>query len=182
MDTIMQTLVIIDAQNEFSAGGKRPVPDVLPALEVIKKRIAIARKNGTPIAWVRHFNRPHESPAFMPGTWGSEYLPGLGPDVSNTLEREFKKDVYGAFTGSDIGSWLTDMGSSAVLITGFYTHGCVSTTSREAIMAGLAVSIDPDATATIALEHALLGKISAAQSKVAALLQLENMGARMEAL
>ncbi len=31
----MQALIVIDAQNEFSAQGQRPVPDFLPAIESI---------------------------------------------------------------------------------------------------------------------------------------------------
>ncbi len=93
---IMQALIIIDAQNEFSENGKRPVPGINAALVVISERVKQARANGTPIAWVRHFNKPEESPAFKPGTWGSEFLPGFGPDAGSTSEIELHKNVYGA--------------------------------------------------------------------------------------
>ena len=176
----MQTLVIIDAQNEFSANGQRPVPIIEEAVERIKLRIAQARAAGTPIAWVRHFNKPDESSAFMPGTWGAEFLPGLAPDTSSAIEKEFHKDVFGAFTGSDLGSWLNELGSKEILITGFYTHGCVSTTSREGLMAGLTVRIDPIATGTRAMAINGIGEMTAAQSRAAAVLHLENMGVIIE--
>ena len=178
----MQTLVIIDAQNEFSDKGQRPVPMFKEAVEVIKKRIEQARKAGTPIAWVKHFNRPDESPAFMPGTWGAELLSGLEPAVNSPLEKMFHKDVFGAFTGSDLGNWLKQIGSNEILMTGFYTHGCVSTTSREGLMAGLTVKIDPAATGTCAMEYPGLGKISAEQSRSIAVLHLQNMGAIVDSL
>jgi nicotinamidase-related amidase len=178
----MIALIVIDAQNEFSASGKRPVPNYSDAIEVIRRRVEYARQQRTPIAWVRHFNRPEESPAFMPGTWGAEYIPGFGPKSGSELENEFQKTVYGAFTGSNIGTWLTAINANEVLIVGFYTHACVSTTAREAIMAGYDVYIDPDATGAIAMDHALLGQMTADQIRQSALLQLVNMGVVIDSL
>lgn len=178
----MQALVIIDAQNEFTALGKRPVPNIENALRVIGERVRRARASGSPIAWVRHFNKPTESPAFVPRTWGSEFLPGFGPDEHSVHEIEFHKNVYGAFTGSDIGIWLKEVKAEEILLTGFYTHGCVSTTAREAIMAGLTVLIDPDATATCHLTDEVLGEQTADEVKRSALLQLVNMGVSLSRL
>jgi len=175
----MQALIVIDAQNEFSQNGKRPVPNYLQAIEVIKKYAAQARQSKTPIAWVRHFNKPEESPAFMPGTWGAEFYSGLGVVSSNDLEKEFQKNVYGAFTGSDLGHWLKELHVEDVLITGFYTHGCVSTTAREAIMLDLKVSLDINATGACNIKHELLGEITADEVRRSALLQLANMGATL---
>lgn len=172
----MQTLIVVDAQNEFSAAGKRPVPNHAEALEAILRRVEDTRREGRPIAWVRHYNKPDESPAFVPGTWGAEFSPGLGPLAGNANEAEFVKDVYGAFTGTDIGSWLASQHSDDVLIVGFFTHMCVSTTAREALMRGLRVSIDPDGTGGFPLQHELLGTLSADEVRRTALLQLSHMG------
>jgi nicotinamidase-related amidase len=178
----MQALIVIDVQNEFSENGKRPVPNHTNAVEVIKQRVEQARSQGRPIAWVRHFNKPTESPAFMPGTWGFEFTSGLEPEPGNDLEMEFQKNVYGAFTGTDIGAWLKKNDTDAVLIVGFYTHGCVSTTAREAIMLDLDVSIDPNGTGACDMYHELLGKFSADEVRRSALLQLSSMGASVTAL
>ncbi len=67
--------------------------------------------------------------------------------------------MYGAFTGSDIGAWLDALGVNEVLITGFYTFGCVSTTAREAIMRDLTVYLDPNATGACALQQETLGSL-----------------------
>jgi len=69
------------------------------------------------------------------------------------------------------------MNANEILITGFYTHGCVSTTAREAIMADLIVCIDPNGTDACDMEHELLGKLTADEVRRSALLQLDNMGA-----
>jgi len=175
----MKALVIIDVQNEFSPTGKRPVPQFTKYLGNIHSRVSVARQKEIPIAWVKHYNLPHESAAFIPGEWGSEFAGEMGPLAGSEKEVLFEKNVYGAFTGSAIGSWLQSIGADSILIMGFYTHGCVSTTAREAIMAGLNVYLDPETTGTCAIHNDLLGEISADDSKRAALLQLYNMGAKI---
>lgn len=177
----MQTLVVIDAQNEFSPQGQRAVPNHAAALEVIFLRVEDARREGRPIAWVRHHNTPEEnagkrSPAFVPGTWGAEFSPGLGLLAGRAEEVEFQKNVYGAFTGTNIGSWLESQGSDDVLLVGFFAHMCVSTTAREALMRGLNVSVDPEGTGSVAISHELLGTLSAEEVCRSALLQINHMG------
>ncbi len=176
----MQALIVIDAQNEFSPNGKRPVPNFTEAVGVITKRVAEARQQGTPVAWVRHHNKPDESAAFVPGSWGAEFFPGLGPEPGENTEVEFQKNVYGAFTGTDIGSWLQSLKIDEIVLVGFYTHGCVSTTAREAIMAGLKVSIDSRGTGACELIHETLGNQTADEVRRSALLHLKGMGAEVE--
>ena len=71
--------MVIDAQNEFCAGGRRAVPNHSTALAAIHHQVDRARQERRPIAWVRHRNKPNEASAFIPGTWGAELSPGLGP-------------------------------------------------------------------------------------------------------
>ena len=177
----MQALIIIDAQNEFSSHGQRPVPDHAAIIAVISQRVEEARRKKYPIVWIQHFNNPTESAAFVPGTWGAELVDGFGPAAGADQEVLFQKNVYGAFTGTDIGQWLKDRKIEVVWIAGFYTHGCVSTTSREAIMADLTVYIDPACTGTCDIEHPLLGHQAAAEVRRSALLQLANMGVNVVA-
>jgi nicotinamidase-related amidase len=173
----MQALIVIDAQNEFSTEGQRPVPDHANILRTILHRAREARTDGRPIAWVRHHNRPDESPAFQPNTWGAEFSPGCGPQQTASPEKEFQKHVYGAFTGSNIGDWLEAQNVDSVLIVGFFTHGCVATTAREAIMKDLGVLLDPLATGAHDIHHPDLGTLSAAEVRRTALIQLADMGA-----
>jgi nicotinamidase-related amidase len=177
----MEALIIVDAQNEFSPQGRRPVPNHAHALETILRRVAEARGAGRPIAWVRHHNRPEEYPAFAPGSWGAAYSPGLGPLPGRDEEAEFVKTVYGAFTGTDIGSWLAARGVGGVLIVGFFVHMCVSTTAREALMRGLHVAVDPAGTGGFPIRHELLGEQSAAEVHRTALLQLSHLGVTIAA-
>jgi nicotinamidase-related amidase len=172
-----EALVVVDAQNEFSAGGKRAVPNHSAALAAIRRQVDRARQNKIPIAWVRHHNKPDEEPAFMPGTWGAEFSLGLGPKHGFGPEAVFEKKVYGVFTGTQIQEWLSIYGVQSVLIVGFFAHMCLSTSAREALSRGFHVSLDPEATGACDIEHALLGRQTAEEVRRSALLQLTNMGA-----
>src|SRR3954465_9271419 len=114
----MQALIVVDVQNEFSPKGLRAVRNHADALSRIELRVEQAREAGVPIAWIQHHNRPHESRAFVPGTWGAELSPRLGPSPGNDLERLFVKDVFGAFTGTALQQWLSDFNVTKVLIVG----------------------------------------------------------------
>lgn len=173
-----EALIVVDAQNEFSAEGKRPVPNHEAALAAIKTHVERARRERRPIAWVRHHNRPHESPAFVPGSWGAELSPGLGPAGAGD-EVLFEKDVYGAFTGTGLEDWLRSLDVDSVLIVGFYAHMCLSTSAREALVRGFAVAVDPEGTGARDLEDPVLGRQTADEVRRSALLQLTNMGVRL---
>jgi nicotinamidase-related amidase len=177
MEVLMNALIVVDAQNEFSPEGRRPVPNHGEALSGIQARVEFARNQNWPIAWVRHHNKPNESKAFIPGEWGSEFSAGCGPNLSLENEQLFEKDVYGAFTKTELETWLRAWGVGTVLIVGFYTHMCLSTSVREALVRGFNVLVDPRATGASDLLHDTLGRQSADEVRRTALLQLAAMGA-----
>jgi nicotinamidase-related amidase len=167
----MEALVVIDVQNEFSPAGAMAVEGHAAALEEIAGRIVSARESGQPIAWIAH-NNAAAAERFRPGGWGAELSPGLEPAAGEPV---FVKTVFGALTGSELGSWLDEKGADAIELVGFLTHMCVSTTAREALMRGLAVAIDAKATGTRAIESSV-GSFPAELMHKSALAQLETMG------
>ncbi|HMI58541.1 MAG TPA: isochorismatase family cysteine hydrolase [Gemmatimonadaceae bacterium] len=173
----MQALLVVDVQNEFSPEGLRPVPNHALAMRAIQAHIERARASERPIAWIQHHNKPSESPAFIPGSWGAELSAGIGPEPRHGPERLFQKEVFGAFTTTALDAWLRELGVTEVLIIGFYAHMCVSTSAREALVRGYDVVIDPAATGARDLEHPLLGSQSAVDVRRTAMLQLVHMGA-----
>jgi nicotinamidase-related amidase len=86
-----EALIVVDAQNEFSSGGKRPVPNHATALVTIIDHVHRARHDSRPIAWIRHHNKSDESPAFVPHSWGAEFSPGCGPDQGMDRSSSSKK-------------------------------------------------------------------------------------------
>lgn len=178
----MTALLVVDAQNEFSPQGQRTVPNHAQALDAIRRWVDHARRHEWSIAWIRHHNRPDESPAFVPGSWGAELSPGLDPRLGADGERLFEKDVFGAFTGTGLEAWLRARGARSLLVVGFYAHMCLSTTVREALVRGFDVSVDPGATGARELEHKQLGRLTADEVRRSALLQLAHMGAQVASL
>jgi nicotinamidase-related amidase len=175
-----QALLVVDVQNEFSPRGLRAVPNHTDAMIAIHEHIANARRDKAPIAWIQHQNKPTESRAFVPGSWGAELSPGIGPQSGYGAERLFTKDVFGAFTGTGLEAWLASLGVTEVTIVGFFAHMCVSTSAREALVRGLAVRVDANAVGARDLEHDSLGRQSADEVRRSALLQLADMGAIIE--
>jgi nicotinamidase-related amidase len=98
--------------------------------------------------------------------------PGLEPAPGEPV---FVKTVFGALTGTELGSWLDEKDASAIELVGFLTHMCVSTTAREALMRGLAVTIDAKATGSRAIDSSV-GSFPAELMHRSALAQLETMG------
>jgi nicotinamidase-related amidase len=175
----MQALIVVDVQNEFSEKGKRSVPNHADAMRQIQFRVEEARHQRRPIAWVIHFNKPHESRAFIPGTWGVEQSPGFGPKPGFGPEKRFEKDVFGAFTGTELEEWLRSVGADSVLIVGFYAHMCLSTSAREALVRGFDVVVDANATGARDLEDEVLGQLTADEVRRSALLHLQHMGVQI---
>lgn len=177
----MHALLIVDAQNEFSPRGQRAVPNHATAISAITRWVAHARSAGWPIAWVQHHNRPDESKAFVPGSWGAQLSPELDSRPDMPDEILIQKDVFGAFTTTALEAWLRARGVTKVVIVGFYAHMCVSTSVREALVRGFDVVVDPEATGARALEHDALGRLTADEVRQSALLQVVNMGATVAA-
>lgn len=175
----MDALIVVDAQNEFTAGGHRTVPNHAAAFAAIRQRVADARASGIPIAWIQHHNLPHEAPAFQPGHWGAQLGDGLAVDTGRD-ERLFEKQVYGAFTGTGLEPWLRERQVKQLLLVGFYVHMCLSTTAREALVRGFDVRIDPEGTGGAELHHPLLGAQTAEEVRRTALLQLTHLGVALQ--
>ena len=172
----MLALLVVDVQNEFSEGGLRAVANHAEAVAKIGYWVSEARAKKVPIAWVQHHNRPTESQAFVPRSWGAELSTGMGPNEGFGKETLFTKDVYGAFTGTGLEEWLRSLGVTKLLIVGFFAHMCVSTSTREALVRGFEVFIDPAATGARDLEDDVLGMQTAEEVCRTAFLQLLNMG------
>jgi nicotinamidase-related amidase len=175
----MTALIVIDAQNEFSHNGRRSVPAHDEILARIQWHVQRARENGEPIAWIQHHNKPNESSAFVPESWGAELSPGLRPKSESSLEKLFQKDVFGAFFGTGLEKWLHEMKIDRLLLVGFFTHMCLSTSTREALVRGFSVCINPEATGAHDLTHPILGRQTAEEVRRTALLQLSDMGAEI---
>lgn len=106
-------------------------------------------------------------------------MPEVAPaalECRSFAEWLFTKQVFGAFGGTSLEEWLRELGVTDVLIAGFFTHMCVSTSSREALVRGFEVAVDARATGARDLEDELLGRQTDDEVRRSALLQLSDMG------
>ncbi len=140
------TLLIIDAQQAYSAAGALPLEGVEGATAVIETLMADARAAGAPIVHVAHLGAPG-SP-FDPAD-GGRFLPGIEP-VGH--EPTITKRLPNSFADTALLETLSRLDGAAtprpLIIVGFMTHMCVSSTARAALDLGIATTVVSDATAT----------------------------------
>jgi nicotinamidase-related amidase len=159
-------VIVIDAQNEY-LDGKLTLPGVKPAVEAIAKLLAKARAAGAPIVHVAHkgragglFDRDGHSGAIIEAV-----QPASGEIV-------VEKPLPNAFAQTDLDAELKVIGRTSLVIAGFMTHMCVSSTARAALDLGYKTTVAADAAATRDLPDPLGGVISADALHRAALAEL----------
>jgi nicotinamidase-related amidase len=135
-------LIVIDAQNEY-VDGKLPLPGVKPALANIARLLEKARADGGRIVHVQH--RGRAGGAFDPATRAFAIADEAAPRVGETV---VEKPLPNAFAGTTLNETLASMGTKRLVLAGFMTHMCVSSTARAALDLGYQTTIAADACAT----------------------------------
>ncbi len=102
------------------------------------------RKAGRPVIHIRHDSTTPGS-ALTPGEPGHAIKPEAAPA---TNEPVFGKSVNSAFIGTGLDQYLRKRGITSLVLVGFTTDHCVSTTARMGANLGYEVTLVSDATAT----------------------------------
>jgi nicotinamidase-related amidase len=160
-------LIVIDAQNEY-VDGKLPLPGVKPALANIARLLAKARAEGGHVVHVQH--RGRSGGAFDPADRGFAIAGEAAPLAGETV---VEKPLPNSFANTTLNDSLTTMGVKRLVLAGFMTHMCVSSTARAALDLGYQTTIVADACATRDLPAAG-GDISAADLQRAELAALAD--------
>jgi nicotinamidase-related amidase len=140
------TLILIDVQEGFDAAywGERNNPD---AERKIEQLLARWRASHRPVIHVRHDSVEPDS-ALRPDSPGNaikdEAAPGPGEPVVG-------KHVNSAFIGTDLEARLRAHDSDTVVLCGFTTNHCVSTTARMAGNLGFRTFVLSDSTVAYAM-------------------------------
>jgi nicotinamidase-related amidase len=137
-------IVVIDAQHEY-LDGALALPAVGPAVDQIRRLLDAARAQGTAVIRVAHSGRP--GGLFAPGT-GGEIIEQVAPVPGETV---IGKSFPNAFAGTELRSAIERLGDPRLVLCGFMTHMCVSSTARAAVDLGLDAIVISDATATRSL-------------------------------
>lgn len=138
-------LLLIDVQQGFRDehywGGNR---NNRQAENNIQKLITHWRARNWPVIHVKH-NSITESSPLNPAHPGNKLMEFAEPHGQEPL---FQKQVNSAFIGTSLQAYLEAQHIRRLLITGFITDHCVSTTARMAGNLGYEVYVAEDATAT----------------------------------
>ena len=149
------TLILIDIQEEYRS-GPIAVTGFVPAAVAAAHLLSKARESGSPVIHVAHKGRPGGlfDRAAERGQIAAELAPLSGEAI-------VEKSLPNAFAGTNLHALLENAGRKNVILAGFMTHMCVSSTARAALDLGYRVTIDAEACATRDLPDGTGGVIRA---------------------
>jgi nicotinamidase-related amidase len=162
-------LVIIDAQREY-VDGKLPLDGIDASIKEASQLLERARKAGTPIIHVVHKGKSGGA-LFNPDGPYFEIVSVLAPKPDETI---IKKALPNAFTGTNLEETLSRIGRKKLIVIGYMTHMCVSSTVRAATDRGYRSTIVAKATATRDLPAPGGGVVSAQTLQSASLAALAD--------
>ncbi len=145
-------LVIIDAQLEYVT-GKLPLTGVAAAIAETGKLLSLARRQGVPVFHIVHHSRAG-APIFDPTGPSAAIVPQLTPREGEAV---VAKGLPNAFAGTELHRLIGATGRKELIIAGFMTHLCVSSTARAALDLGYRTTVVAGATATRDLPDPLGG-------------------------
>lgn len=161
-------LVLIDIQNEYRA-GPLALPDAEPAIAVAAKLLTRARQSGAAIFHIAHKGRAGS--LFDREAERGAIVSSLAPLANEPV---IEKALPNSFAGTDLQARLAATGRSNIVLAGFMTHMCVSSTARAALDLGLRTTIAADACATRDLPDGRGGALSARTVHEVALAELSD--------
>ncbi|WGS01769.1 cysteine hydrolase [Bradyrhizobium sp. ISRA443] len=161
-------LVLIDIQNEYLA-GPLALPDANAAIARATALLAQARDSGAAIFHIAHRGRPG---SLFDRT--AERGAIVAPLAPRSGEAVIEKELPNAFAGTDLDTQLAATGRKELVLAGFMTHMCVSSTARAALDLGFRTTIDADSCATRDLPDGIGGTIAAKVIHDVALAELSD--------
>jgi nicotinamidase-related amidase len=166
-------LLVIDGQNEY-VDGRLALPGIAVAMAETRRVLDRARDAGTPVLHIVHHG-PEGAPLFDPRGPGSAIVPALAPEPDEAV---LIKHLPNAFAGTDLAGRLQkierETGRGALIVTGFMTHMCISSTVRCALDLGRPCTVVGGATATRDLSGPVGTVVTAAQVQAATLAALAD--------
>jgi nicotinamidase-related amidase len=161
-------LVLIDLQYEYLA-GPIALPDARRAIANAARLLARARAAGTSIFHIAHKGRPGSlfDRAAERGAIVTELAPLPGEPV-------IEKGLPNAFAGTDLQVRLAAAGRKEIIVAGFMTHMCISSTARAGLDLGYRITVDANSCATRDLPDGRGGSIPAATIHEVALVELSD--------
>ena len=161
-------LVLIDIQNEYLA-GPLALPDANPAIARATALLNRARESGAKIIHIAHSGAPGS--LFDRSAERGAIVAPLKPRPGEIV---IEKQLPNAFAGTELNAQLVATGRKELVLAGFMTHMCVSSTARAALDLGYRTTIDADSCATRDLPDGKNGTIAAKLIHDVALAELSD--------
>lgn len=136
-------LVIIDAQREYVDGNLR-LDGIDASLKEASVLLERARKAGTPVIHVVHHGKKGGS-LFDPDGPFAEIAALVAPKPGEVI---VTKALPNSFANTTLEENLSRIGRKNLIVIGYMTHMCVSTTVRAALDRGYQTTVVAKATAT----------------------------------
>ncbi len=149
-------VIMIDAQMEYVT-GRLPLTGIEPALDQGARLLAAARAAGRPVLHVQH--RGKGDGLFGPDSPYYAIAPQVAPRKGEPV---VGKVVPNALADGALPARLEELGVSNIIVAGFMTHLCVSTTARAALDLGYGCTVLAPACATRDLPDGQGGVVPAA--------------------
>jgi nicotinamidase-related amidase len=162
------TLLVIDAQNEY-LDGKLALPGIGTALTRLTELLISARQAGAALVHVQHKGR--SGGLFDLEGRGGAFIEAVQPAAGEAI---VQKGLPNAFAATGLDAILKQLGRQQLVLAGFMTHMCVSSTARAALDLGYRTTVAADAAATRDLPDPLGGTIGAEALHRAALAALAD--------
>jgi len=150
-------LLLIDLQIEYR-DGILALPGVEMATQEAAALLDKARAAGRPVIHVQHRGKAGSGGPFDPETPRFRILEAVAP---RTGEAIVEKGLPNAFAGTDLQERLAAVDAGNVIVAGFMTHMCISSTVRAALDLGIGCSVVGAACATRPLPDGQGGVVDA---------------------
>lgn len=151
------SLLLIDHQREYDVGGGLELPDIASAKAELIRLLELARAKGAPVIHVAHHGKPGGG-LFDPNSSGSAFMIGAEPADGEAV---IVKGLPNAFARTSLSEALQMTGRKELIVAGFMTHMCVSTTVRACSEFGYLPTVVSSACATRDLPDPCGGAIPA---------------------
>jgi nicotinamidase-related amidase len=148
-------LLLIDCQEEYRT-GPLALPAVEAALSEAQALLARARMLGRPVIHVRHVGGP--GGPFDPDAPRGQIAQAVAPLDGEPVILKRKPN---AFADTHLMEELTALGQDKLIVVGFMTHMCISSTVRSALDHGVGATVVASACATRPLPDRKGGVVSA---------------------
>lgn len=161
------TIVVVDAQKEYTEGAL-PLWRIEESIDALARFLARARAAGVPVVHIVQIGA-EGGPICDPQGSFVEIIDKVKPVAGEAV---VEKRFPSSFTQTTLDAELTKIGRKDLIVTGYMTHMCVNSTTRDAAEAGYRCTLVAELTTTRDLPDGRGGIIDAATVKAVNLASL----------